>query len=646
MAEFEVPINDRVYQVTAETEADAIELALDAFNIEQKGELAKARPPSSNPSTALTDVVMGGVKGAFAVPSTVAGWFEKAGRESIFGADQPGIKTGHQLRMGQFDDMSRRMGADPDSLLYGLGDIGGEVATTWPVPGAMAKGVLKVVPKAVDLANAIRTGGFTNKGMGTNIAGGVIGGAGVGALTEPSGDSVTLGAGVGGVIPPVSRVLRTVGQPIAAEMFNSRPAQEALVERWVQKGAGDDATRSNLVSALRSAQPALPGQQLTAAEALANAGGPRGLIKDVDSLSGIRGGGEDIIPNVVKQNERIWQNALNPVAGGGTYPEQMASRRTLVDARAADPGADYKRFKDVQIPTDETLDALMESQTLRGLIPSAERLVSDVAAPMKARGEPVTPWRLPYPKPEGPVPGGLVEEPDMVNIGTMQALKSAIDKASRLPPTAGGIDASSLVAKGGVREELINWLRKSHPEWGAASDKWAELSVPINQMDLARYLRETAGTPQTGPRINQFMAATEPGPGQTTTVKGANVYPYMRDFSGLDQPTLDTIAGMREYGAAQKRLEDALGAVGKRGKGPGEPPEIPHAGRLQILTDVGSKLLTQGGGKTKKLAAEYAADARSFADILKGLPDNKRLELLRQLITKSTTVGGAEMGAE
>jgi hypothetical protein len=66
-----------------------------------------------------------------------------------------------------------------------------------------------------------------------------------------------------------------------------------------------------------------------------------------------------------------------------------------------------------------------------------------------------------------------------------------------------------------VRKRLLGWMENKVPEYGAARTTFAEMSKPINQMEVGQYLEGKLTTPLEagGERANVFAAAVKDAPG-------------------------------------------------------------------------------------------------------------------------------------
>jgi len=130
-------------------------------------------------------------------------------------------------RRADIDSAMPKIGAEPDSLAYGAGKLGAEIAGTAGVGGALAKGVTAVAPGATGFANALASGGFkagAGGGVGnllTRAAGGAISGGAAAGLVNP--EYAKTGAVVGGALPVVAQGLGTAARA-AGSAIRGKPA--------------------------------------------------------------------------------------------------------------------------------------------------------------------------------------------------------------------------------------------------------------------------------------------------------------------------------------------------------------------------------------------------------------------------------------
>lgn len=108
--------------------------------------------------------------------------------------------------------------ADTDSLAFKGGELGAGIAGTLGVGGALGAGLklASKTPKALALAESLRTGGMAkDAGLANNVIGGA-GSTAIGSLLlDPTAESGGVGAAVGGGLPVVGKAAPAVGGMIA-----------------------------------------------------------------------------------------------------------------------------------------------------------------------------------------------------------------------------------------------------------------------------------------------------------------------------------------------------------------------------------------------------------------------------------------------
>ena len=135
------------------------------------------------------------------------------------------------------------LGGNPDSMAYGAGKIGAEIAGTAGIGGLAAKG-LSAIPgvaqAAPSLINALKTSGMTTGAAPANFlskagladmairtgAGAAVGGASAAAV----GDNPMMGAVIGGVTPGALQLVGGVAKA-AGNAFSNKAAENTVVER-------------------------------------------------------------------------------------------------------------------------------------------------------------------------------------------------------------------------------------------------------------------------------------------------------------------------------------------------------------------------------------------------------------------------------
>lgn len=173
----------------------------------------------------LSNIAAGAIKGASRIGDTlltpVDALARKIGVQNSF--------IGRNDRGAAVDDFMRER-ADTDSIAYQGGDIAAQIAGTAGAGGVLAKGVqgISQAPRALQLAEALRTGGMSANGAGmvTRMVGGAVNGATQASMIDPS--TAGTGLAIGAAMPPAMRAAGKVGGAVAGVLNGPAQTQSAL----------------------------------------------------------------------------------------------------------------------------------------------------------------------------------------------------------------------------------------------------------------------------------------------------------------------------------------------------------------------------------------------------------------------------------
>lgn len=199
------------------------------------------------------NLAAGAVRGAGSIGATLLAPYDMA-RDAIDGKGMS-LESNRQRR-ADMDGGLQTMGAEPDSLLFKGGKLAGEIAGTAGAGGALGNGLARMapgaaanVPRVAQLAEALKSGGFTLGGqaattlggraadVGIRAAGGAISGAVSAGVVNP--DDAALGALVGGALPvavqgvgalpaAAGRGIRALRQPQESQLANKLAAMVGM----------------------------------------------------------------------------------------------------------------------------------------------------------------------------------------------------------------------------------------------------------------------------------------------------------------------------------------------------------------------------------------------------------------------------------
>lgn len=203
---------------------------------------AREASPGEGFSQQALNALSGAVRGAGSIGATLLTPVDAAAR--ALGVQNDLI--GRTDRRQAMDSALQGVGADPESLAYGAGKLGAEIAGTAGVGGALAKPLQVVsglaaragagaIPALDTAATALTTGGFRAPGLSglpqvlTRIGAGAATGGATAGLVNP--DDAGVGALIGGALPAATMLAGRAG---AALRSNSPAISPRLAETAAQ----------------------------------------------------------------------------------------------------------------------------------------------------------------------------------------------------------------------------------------------------------------------------------------------------------------------------------------------------------------------------------------------------------------------------
>lgn len=200
------------------------------------------------------NLLAGALRGAGSIGTTIMSPIDAAAR--AMGVENSFV--GRNDRRQAMDAALGNMGADTDSLAYGAGKLGAEIAGTAGAGGALAKGVsmipgaAKVAPALID---ALRTSGMSAAGqtgakaLATRAAGGAITGGASSAMVNPE-DAAT-GAEIGAALPLVGKIAQGAGKLAKSAIGASTGVGEEALAQALRAGKTGGKVAEDFTKALR-----------------------------------------------------------------------------------------------------------------------------------------------------------------------------------------------------------------------------------------------------------------------------------------------------------------------------------------------------------------------------------------------------------
>ena len=467
------------------------------------------------------------------------------------------------------------------------------------IPNAVAAGINLLQPDAATGEDSTTMAGMLRNGIREFIPQ-VIGIAGVKSAA------------------PVTKTVKTVTTPVVntvAARFGSQPAITERASAALKSAA--EGNEPFAIKAMDNAKTFVPGATPTMAEAIAGAQEPNSiqggrLVALQRSMRGAKGV-EDIIPSAEQAQKAALEGSLAPYAGDAN------SIATAKELRRTGAGAQYKALDSVTVPADATLETILNAPSIQKLLPLANEIAGNEAAVAASQGKSSVPFHIP--KKAAPVTDFSNEwmankgtTPGRYSIGTLQYIKAAIDKAATDKTLAGslGVDANSLVAKGGVRDALTQWMEKASPEWAAARQAYADQSVPINQLQVNQALANKLTNTSDALTPSQFLTAADTG--EAALLKKSGIPRYAGGLSDVLTPeNMATVEGIANHLGRTQKAQQMSAAV-QTGTESALPP-IPHVGGKAIILDSIRRAIN--GKNVNTAVAQAMTDPAKVAELLR-----------------------------
>lgn len=356
--------------------------------------------------------------------------------------------------------------ADPQSLAFKAGTLGSQIAGTAGVGGVLAKGATvagRAIPAAAPyvgkLATALETGGFKIGApavntlgrvgdLATRVGAGAVTGGTMAGMINP--EEAGTGALIGGLMPPTIQAAGKAGhlaKALVAPM--TEKGQEKIIGNVLRRVSGENA--DEVIKRLKTAAPLVQGSQPTAAE-VAESGGMASLqraLKAADPEAYTQRGME-------QAHARL--QALRGIAGDdAAIAAAKAARQSITQPL-------YKAADDVVVQADKELGRIFKRMP-SGIVERAEKIA-------RMNGE-------------------AFNREDLYTGRGLHYIKLALADAVDNPAMR-GIGGNESRAILGIKNDLLSWMDKNIPSYGQANKAFAEMSRPVNQMEIGQALLEKA----------------------------------------------------------------------------------------------------------------------------------------------------------
>ena len=431
-----------------------------------------------------------------------------------------------------------------------------------------------------------------------SLGGKIIQGAALGGatgLTTPStvpGIEAQLGQGavgaaIGGAIPLSGAVLSKTGKALYRAAWEPLTAkgQAAIKSRTLLEAAGDKAPE--VINALRTSRPAIPGSLPTAGEAAIPAGRAE--------FSALQASGERVLPSkyLARADARNAARIAGLEASLGDEAKLLADSATRRANATINYGAAEAAGIDPQMAA--AIQPQIDSLLRRDSIKEAQRIAAGLARE---------------------------KELTLTNMGSLEGLqwtqRGLKDMITSAQKSGTSVGAERLKALLQTKADLDATIEQIAPLMGTARKAYAVDSAPINQNEVGRYLKAklTSAADETAPqRAGVFAGAVRDAPGTIKrSLTGAPRYEKLLDV--LTPQQVATVEGIRQDLANIARQElmaqkgatvgpSAMDTVSSSVQQVSGGKTIPNP--LSRVVTISNAILNRLEGKiNKKLAIELA----------------------------------------
>lgn len=293
-------------------------------------------------------------------------------------------------------------------------------------------------------------------------AGGALGGAGVGALSE-EGSATTgglLGGAIGGAIPVIGVLGRKI-KDVVAQQF-SPAAREAEAGRILTEAAAG----RPVIEALESSAPIVSGQ--TAGQAAVGANAP--------TFAALQNVVENVNPELAYGRTVAQREARAKEIQSFAKTEQELNK--AVQERGTQADVNYAKAFQTALKKDKEISSVLKNPFVVDVLPNVRKLV-------KAQG-------------------GRVSTTEQ-----LQMIKKELDAKIAGSP-AGKPSDNETRALIDVQSKLVDWITKNNPDYAIALQEYATASKPIAEMRIGQAAQKIIESPVGGKeRAASFVKAVE-----------------------------------------------------------------------------------------------------------------------------------------
>jgi len=372
-------------------------------------------------------------------------------------------------------------GADAGATGYGAGKLGGELLGAGGAGGLIAKGARAtpgLAEAAPNVVRAIEGGGFipganTWKNLPARVLGGGISGGASSGLVNP--DEAGLGTLLGGALPLAGKAgmwagetARDIGRVAKAGLYDPLMNKKDIALGALERAVGD----SNVFKDIQRA--VTPGVKFSAGETTMN---PT-LLSIEKTL------GKETKSALRDASDRNRAAVIAPLQAIAQTADAVAAQKLARENAVNDL---YTQMKAKTFESDPEIAAILRTPAGERAVEMARTKMGNMQKPFNLEGTPTQ--YSPLVSKSGQPIQVAAATPSQYSGDALHELKLAFDHLMKGKPTTAAGE-SALYGVGDVRKAYNQWLTNKSPDYATARNTFAEMSAPMNQMQVAQALKE------------------------------------------------------------------------------------------------------------------------------------------------------------
>lgn len=388
-------------------------------------------------------------------------------------------------------------------------------------------------------------------------------------------------AGAAGAVMPLLGATLKSAKTFAEPLYAG--GRDAIVGRTLNRVAGDDAAK--VISNLRGAGPLVPGSMPTAAQVAENGG-----IAAMERSAAQANAAAFSQRSMEQASARL--SALRGIAGDD------AAIAAAKSARGVTTKPMYSTATNAVYELDPSMQMMMQTPVMKKAIARAKELA--------ANNERDFIFDTVTHSPFSGVGGAAPVVKKQITGQALQDIKTAIDDLIKDPTL--GISGSEAVAADRIRGKMLGWMEGQNPEFKNARTTFAQMSQPINQMQVGQALVD-------------------------------KLKPALSDYGEIGKETAANFAGQLRN--SENLMRNATGF-----KGIGSLESVMGPQNMATLNNIGRDLARKSNAETlgkgvgsdtfQKLAMQNIAEQSGMPRLIGGLLDTPGLSRATKWVYRDT----------